>query len=129
MSGETVELVRACYEAFGRREYPEDQFDDTIEWTTDPAMPDAATYRGRDEVRRFFRDWIAGWAEIKNEPERFIDLGDRVVVLVRGVFRLTEDAMPLERDYAHLWTARAGRVVAVEAMDRDRALALARLRE
>jgi uncharacterized protein len=124
MARDDVEVVRAVYEAFARHEWPAERFAADISWTTWRALPDAATHRGRDAVRRFFADWVAAWAEVRNEPTELIDVGDRVVALVHGTFRLTEDSLPFESDYAHVWTVRDGLVSSVEAIDRDAALAL-----
>jgi ketosteroid isomerase-like protein len=128
MAHADVELVRSIYESFERHEWPGDRFADDITWTTWKELPDATTHRGRDAVRRFFADWVAAWAEVRNEPQELIDAGDRVVVLVHGSFRLAEGAVPFESDYAHVWTVRDGRAVSVEAVDRDAALALVQRR-
>ena len=119
-------MVREVYAAFARQEWPGERFAEDITWTTWQSLPDAATHRGRDAVRRFFTEWVAAWAEVRNEPTELIDTGTRVVAIVHGTFRLTEDSLPFESDYAHVWTIRDGLVASVEAMDRDAALALAR---
>jgi uncharacterized protein len=127
MSQENVEIVRRCYEAFAEHRFPTEHFSDEIEWTTSPVLPDAGTYRGRENVRRYFAEWVAGWAEVRNEPTELIDAGDRVVAMVHGRFRLTEDARPFESDYAQLWTLRGGRVVSVRVMGPKEALEAAGL--
>ena len=71
--------------------------DERFEWTTHPGLPDAGSHRGRETVRRFFAGWVAGWADARNEPRELIDMGERVVVLVRGRFQLTDDAEPFPR--------------------------------
>jgi ketosteroid isomerase-like protein len=113
MSEENVEIVRHCYEAFAQHRFPSEQFADEIEWTTSPELPDAGTYRGRENLRRYFAEWVAGWAEVRNDPNELIDAGDRVVAMVHGTFRLMENARPFERDYAQLWRLRAGLVISV----------------
>jgi uncharacterized protein len=129
MSQENVEIVRRCYEAFARHRFPSDQFAEEIEWTTHPDLPDAGTYCGRESVRRYFAEWVAGWVEVRNEPNELIDAGDRVLAMVHGTFRLTDDARPFESDYAHLWRVRDGLVVSVQAMGQREALEAAGLSE
>jgi uncharacterized protein len=121
-----LELVKQIYEAFAERRFPGELFAEEIEWKTWEELPDADTYRGIREVRRFFADWVAGWAEVRSEVETLIDAGDRVVALIHGSFRLLEGSQPLESDYAHVWTVRDGKAQRVEAVDRAAALRMVR---
>jgi ketosteroid isomerase-like protein len=59
MSQENVELVREAFEAFNRGDLEEalERMHPEIEWRTLDAFPDAGTYRGREEVREFWRTW------------------------------------------------------------------------
>src|SRR5918912_1009390 len=57
------------------------------------------------------------------EPERVLDAGDRVVVLVRVVAEGGVSGIPTERETAHVWTARHGRLSSIQIY-RDRAEAL-----
>lgn len=121
-----LELVRQIYEAFAERRFPGELFADEIEWKTWEELPDADTHRGIRAVRRFFADWVAGWAEVRSEVETLIDAGDRVVALIHGSFRLLEGSQPFESDYAHVWTVRDGKAQRVEAVDRATGLRAAR---
>ena len=38
---------------------------------------------GRDAVWDFYRQWFGTWDRLEITPERFIDAGDRVIVVVR----------------------------------------------
>ena len=125
MPAENVALVQRIYDAFAARRFPAELLDERFEWTTHPGLPDSGTYRGRDAVRAFFAGWVAGWAEVRNEPRELIDVGERVVVVVHGRFRLTQDSEPFEGDYGHVWTIQGDKAVACEAVDIERALGLA----
>jgi ketosteroid isomerase-like protein len=71
-----------------------------------------------------------GLDEWRFEPERFVDAGDQVVVLVRVVARGGSSGVSLDRETAHLWTLREGRVTRCEVyLDRSEALEAVRLRE
>ncbi len=45
------------------------------------------TYRGREGVLEFQRDWLGDWAEIRYEPTDLIDLGNRFLVLMEMTAR------------------------------------------
>jgi ketosteroid isomerase-like protein len=66
-------------------------------------------YRGVAEVKRIFESaWeIAEWFRV--EPEEFIALGDRVVVLVRLRAKAKDTGIEGEALTAHLWTMKDGR--------------------
>ena len=51
-----------------------------IELRGRPDIPDQRTYRGREEVKEFWRMLQEVWAELRWEPLEFTDLGDVVVV-------------------------------------------------
>ena len=79
-------------------------------------MPDiGGVYRGKNEVRQFWREWLAAWETIEFEYE-LVDAGDSVVVLLdqrmRG--RSTGIEVPFGK-YAQVWTLRDGLLVHWEA--------------
>ncbi len=119
MASENLELVRGVYAAFARHEFPAEGFAEEVCWETTPDLPDAGVHRGIEAVRRFFADWVAGWHDVSNEVDELIDRGDRVVALVRGRFQLQPGSRPFERDYAHVWTVRDGKIVYVRSTDRS----------
>ena len=63
------------------------------------------------------------WTEFRFEPEEFIDCGQRVAVLVRVIATGGMSGLPTERETAHLWTVRDGRLASIKIY-RDRAEAL-----
>ena len=44
------------------------------------ALDISGVYRGRDAIKRFWREWLAAWETIRFEYE-LVDAGDRVVML------------------------------------------------
>ena len=122
MSQENVEIVRACYACFARRQFPDEYVAPEFEWTTGVLIPDPETYRGVEAVRKFFSDWVGAWAEVRNEPVEMKAVDDAVVVFVHGTFKLSPDSIPFEADYAHLWRLSDGLAVSVRALDRAEAL-------
>ncbi|MGH2955080.1 MAG: nuclear transport factor 2 family protein [Haloechinothrix sp.] len=69
------------------------------------------TYRGREAAFAAYRAWIDSWEEYRREPKEIVDLGDRVLVLVRESGRGTGSGTPTEAQIAMLLTFRRGRVV------------------
>ena len=80
-------------------------------------------FRGREgqaELAAMLRD---AWAEWRFEPDRFIDAGDQVVVLVRVVAKGSASGVPIDLPDAHVHTVRDGRLIST-CVYRDRAEAL-----
>jgi uncharacterized protein len=139
MSQENVRLVRESYAtsggssngieqpllfaAWAERMAPNTEFDFTA------AYPDRPVMRGIDELRTF-RD-EGPWAELRFDPERFIDVDDeRVLVLVRVDAKGKESGVPVELRNAHEFTIRGGVLVRFKVYgDRDEALEAAGLEE
>jgi ketosteroid isomerase-like protein len=117
MASENVEIVRRAYEAFNRND-PEAAIallDPQVEWTLPEHFPDAETWRGRERVVEGLRTMAASWDPLRLEVHELIDAGDRVVALVHIHGRAAVTGLDLAGMGVdgHLWTLRAGRVVAV----------------
>ena len=86
MSQENLDLVQRAYEAWNRGDL-ETAFefvDRDVEVSVPPDLPDAGTYRGRAEIRRWVAEQLLQSLEgARAEPEKFLDAGDQVVVFVR----------------------------------------------
>jgi hypothetical protein len=92
-------------------------WDPDIEWDISAAAGEApdqdegGIYRGREAVRRFWRQWLAAWETLEFEYE-LVDAGDTVVVLldqrVRG--RSSGIEVPMGK-YAQVATFRNGLMV------------------
>jgi hypothetical protein len=92
MSQENVEQLRAGIENFlaGASESAREDtlsraakgWDPEIELDASeaPVLDIGGVYRGRDAVKRFWREWLAAWETIRFEYELF-GAGDRVVML------------------------------------------------
>lgn len=71
-------------------------------------------YRGLRGWRAFWRDWLRPWATYRTEVEKFVDLGDRVLVLVRDFGRREGSMHEVEVRGAPVWTLRDGKVIRAE---------------
>jgi ketosteroid isomerase-like protein len=81
------------------------------------------TYRGFDEIRRFFDDLFEPFEEITVEPQKFFDRGDRIAVLLKVRSRPRGSSAAIENRIGHLWTMRDGKAVRLEIFpEREKAL-------
>jgi ketosteroid isomerase-like protein len=88
-----------------------------------PIYPDTQVFRGADGLKRWVVRTREIWGEWRFDVERFIDKGERVVVLVHLVAEGGLSGVRLERDTAHVWMLADGKVVRCEVhLDRAEAL-------
>ena len=118
MSRENVETLRRAYDAFSSGDmgrilafaHPD------LEVVVPPdlsAEPD--TYRGHDGVRRYFQSFGDAMDEIHFQPERFWDVGQSVVAVVRITAKGRQTGIPVEQRIAQVWTIRDGKGIRVQA--------------
>ena len=130
MSARNLQVVREAYEAGSREDW--DAFfsmcHPEFEFETDPRVPNAGVYRGRDEIRRFMEDQAAPFDRTITEPEQLLPSGDQVVALVRVRRRPHGTTAEINLAIGHLWTIRDGKALRCQAFaERERALEAAGL--
>jgi ketosteroid isomerase-like protein len=79
---ENVELMRRAFAAWNRRDIETalELMDPDVEWHPNLQLPDVdPIYRGRNGVRRFFKDFMDPWDTITVEPLETTARGDEVV--------------------------------------------------
>jgi ketosteroid isomerase-like protein len=129
-----VQLVRRSYRMLedlcNAREGPGDQLlrelvHERFELHLPPTYPEGAqVFRGPEGLKRWTARTAEIWGAWHFRPERFIDLRDRVVVLVHVVAEGGLSGVHLERDTAHIWALADGKVTRCEVyLDRSEALA------
>ena len=125
MTEAVIERLRVGYDAFNRGDW------DTMlamahpdfELVTADRVTNPGTYRGPEEVKRFFDDLFAPFEEVLTEPEEFHDRGDQIVVFVRTRSRPKGSTAIVDNRIAHLWTVADGEVVRLQVFpSRDEAL-------
>jgi ketosteroid isomerase-like protein len=85
MSQENVESARRGFEAFaqGGPEAVIDLCDPQIElWLPSGLIQSGGTYRGREAVLAWMKEFAEAWDEIEYKAEAFTDAGEAVVVTV-----------------------------------------------
>jgi uncharacterized protein len=133
MSQDNVELVQQSYLFLEelRENKPgalersfRECFDERLEVCIPDAYPEGGqVFRGRSGLKRWVDSTREVWDEWRFEREQFLDAGDQVVVLIRVVARGGSSGISLDRQTAHVWTLRDGRVARCEVyLDRSEAL-------
>jgi uncharacterized protein len=85
MSRENVELVRRCFDLFGRGEMETllRCVDPDIETVEPPEIPGSTSYRGHSGLALAYRHWASQWDDFRVEVEELIDAGSDVVAVTR----------------------------------------------
>ena len=136
MSQENVEDLRRCFaianergigaavDAFGH--LLDEEFG--LEEAAD--MPDRDRYQGKDAFIANLKKLGEDFEELRIEPLEFVDLGEKLVVVVSMAGRGRASGAPVELTFAQLWTLREGKAVSLhDYASKAEALEAVRLRE
>ncbi len=86
--------------------------DPDVVWDiSDTPSPMAGIYRGRDEVRAFYRRWSSAFSDWNYDIERMIEAGDEVIVIVHEHGRGRGSGVEVGMRRANVWTFEDGKVV------------------
>ena len=106
MSQENVEIVQAAWEAWNAGDIGSatSAFHPEVRWHVAEDEPDAETVVGIEGVVREATSWAAAFEDFRGEPQEFIDVGERVVVLIhfRGRARETDSYVEIEETQVYL---------------------------
>jgi ketosteroid isomerase-like protein len=112
MSQENVEIVRRAIAVYSRTdEPPEDFFDSEIEVWESPELPGELAGKGLGNLVRANENLLESFEEWAIEPERFFDLGERVLVFVRFRARGKGSGVQVDAPLAYLFALRDGKVI------------------
>src|SRR5919197_765025 len=123
MSQQSVKIVQAMYEGANAGDKLDANFEvlaPDVEFHVSGAFPDLdRVYRGHEGVRELNDALNEPWEALSLNPDEFIDIGSRVLVLnefhARG-----RDGMELRLRLANLWTVRNGQIVRMDAFSDQR---------
>jgi hypothetical protein len=88
-------------------------------WQPGPAR----VYVGIEGFRELWLDWLEPWATYRiREVEDLVDVGDRVVALIRDAGTRDDTDVEVEINAGSIWTFRDGKIVRVEFCTREEAL-------
>ena len=112
MSQENVELAQRQIDAYNRRDLDglRAVFDSAVEldWSASRGV-EAGVYRGVEATLEWITGYISTFEEVVVEPERFIDVGEWVVVPNVARFRGRDGIEVLARA-AFVYTVHAGKI-------------------
>jgi ketosteroid isomerase-like protein len=69
---------------------------------------DGETFEGLEGLRYLWLEWLSPWASYRTEIEDLVDLGERVLVLVRDFGTRTGEEHEIADSAAAIWTVREG---------------------
>ncbi len=109
--------LRAAYAAFNRGDIAAavELLDPQIEWTEPAEFPGGGTYHGQAGAKTYLTQSRESVAEVHSEPEKFIPVGDRVVVFVRARVRAHDSNVWQDVRLADVYTFRNGKAVQMRA--------------
>jgi ketosteroid isomerase-like protein len=111
-----VDLVREIAEALNDHDVDGMLvlMDPDFEWSPLADSPVARAARGHEQVRRYVEDWLGTFESLRLELEDPAEVGDHVVVVVRGHGRGRASGVQLESRFCQVWTLRDGKAVRME---------------
>jgi ketosteroid isomerase-like protein len=116
---ENVEIVRAVYEAFNRRDWDalfrHAGLEFALVFHNAGVTPDAGTRRGREEVVAFAEEYGGAFDSLIWEPEKFFEGEGRVVAFVSVRSRPRGGDVDMVVPNGHLWRIRGGVVLSLES--------------
>src|SRR3954454_4824634 len=117
MSQENVEIVRGVMELLSRAGMSEaaatallDRFAPNVHIDMTRRVINPDTYEGHAGLRRLGSEVAEVWEEFRIEPERFIDAGDRVIVIETRRGRGKGSGIEVEQRSGVIWTIREGKI-------------------
>jgi uncharacterized protein len=127
MSAEDIELIEGMYRAWNRGDMVAltETFDAEVE--VRPALSAflaSTAYRGHEGVTTWYRETYEPWIELQADPQRFVDAGGRIVVVLALHARVPGGHVEVESEIAHVVTVRDGKIVRLDGYEEpDAALA------
>jgi ketosteroid isomerase-like protein len=132
VTGEAVETIARAFTAFNRRDVPAllAVCAADIDWIPMRASKHGTVYHGHEGVRRALEDVAREFDELQNDPRRWIDLGDRIVVVGRFVAKERATGLRIDNPGAWVCELRDGLVARMQAFpSEDAALQAARAQD
>jgi len=81
----------------------------------------STVYRGHDGVAAWYEETYEPWVELHAEPQRLIDAGERIVVVVALRARVPGGHVAVEGKIAQVVTVRDGRIVRLDGYEEPEA--------
>jgi ketosteroid isomerase-like protein len=111
--GSKAQVVEQAYEAFGRGDIPAviGALDGGVVWSSPGTLPHGGTFKGPEEVGRFYTGLGAAWDGLGLDVEAVDEVGgDLVVGIVRARGTRTATGSAVDYGAVHVFTVAAGRI-------------------
>src|SRR4051794_2914118 len=102
------------YEQWSQGDYSgREYFDRSIEHARiGPTVPGfSGEWHGLEEFAAASRSYLRGWEDLRDEAQRVIDLGDRILVITRQTGRGRRSGIVMEHLLTNIFTLRDGKIV------------------
>src|SRR5215212_4934313 len=112
MSAENVETIRRGYQHVMETGDPLEEIihpDFVWDMSTFGNWPERQTYEGVEGMREFLADWTGAFEDWQLEVKEILDAGDDVVAICHQSGRSRTTGLPVDMDFAQLWTVSEGR--------------------
>jgi ketosteroid isomerase-like protein len=115
---EDLKVIRGLYDAMNRRDLESlrsyADLNPGFEWQSAADEPDAGMRRSGERLLAYSRDLFETFERLETEIREVIDLApDAAIFAVHHRVRGAASGAEVERDEAHLWTMRDGRVASL----------------
>ena len=117
MSEENVEIVRAAYAAFNRRDFKavSEFLHPELEWHPYLGAVEGSIYRGRDAVVKMWSDLDDSFGgSLRVEPVEVIDRGEQIIVVIDAHGTGSGSGAEVRQSWAQVATLRDGLIWHVE---------------
>ncbi len=112
MSSADADRLRRAYAAFNQGGGLDwSMFDPSITHDQSEGLFLDGVFYGREGVRAALQEVESDWQDLRYTLEDVVELGDRVLVLLRMQARVRDSDAELDAQVAHLWEFRGGRAV------------------
>ena len=108
---ESTDTVRGAYEAFAQGNVPAvlEILADDVTWDVPKSLPNGGVHDGRDSVAEFFAGLAEAYAELRVEPDEYLEADGKVIA--RGYHRgRGHNDVEFEARFVHTWTVDGGTV-------------------
>jgi ketosteroid isomerase-like protein len=107
-----TDRLRSAYAAFNSGgELDWSMIDPAIEHDQTKGLFLDGVFYGPEGVRAAIEEVQSDWEDLSYEPLEVVELGDRVLVLLRMTARVRDSQAELDAQVAHVWEFRDGRAV------------------
>ena len=112
MSSHPTDRLRNAYAAFNSGgDLDWSMIDPSIEHDQTKGLFLDGVFYGPEGVRAAIQEVQSDWEDLSYEPLEVVELGDRVLVLLRMTARVRDSQAELDAQVAHVWEFRNGRAV------------------